>query len=191
MDSGIYRLYFLTGEIYVGQSQHIPKRWQQHNKALTTGKHTKKLQEAYRRSGNQLPITSVLCYCHPHVLDLYETYFIYRLSPQLNSAETTKLSDQQLEVLRRWLELDYSNNCVPTIMHTALTRQETIRGLQDTVGVLRDTLDAWETEERVMARWDAQVQGYLRTIGALQLWQDRARNLGWWDRLWGRWPQLG
>lgn len=90
--SGIYLLYFSNTElVYVGQSVDIEKRYKEHIRLLTSGKHTKKLLDAYKSFG--LPEVNILCKCSKEVLDVYENIYIkyYDSYTQgLNSLETAE-----------------------------------------------------------------------------------------------------
>lgn len=74
MSSGIYKLTFSTDLIYIGKSVDMEKRWDQHLKALNKGTHTKRIQDAYNKYGT--PKFEIICECHPHHIDILETYFI-------------------------------------------------------------------------------------------------------------------
>lgn len=84
MTSGIYRLGFNNGSTYVGQAKDIQKRWDQHFNDLLKGKHAKALQNAYYLSNHTLPVTQTILECDPTYLDIYETYYIHLLEPDLN-----------------------------------------------------------------------------------------------------------
>lgn len=74
MSSGIYKLIFTDKSIYIGKSVDIEKRWEQHLKAMKKGTHTARIQDAYNSYG--LPKLETIMECHPHHIDILETYFI-------------------------------------------------------------------------------------------------------------------
>jgi group I intron endonuclease len=74
MNSGIYKLVFTDKSVYIGKSVDMSKRWDQHLKALKKGTHTKRIQDAYNKYGT--PKFEIICECHPHHIDILETYFI-------------------------------------------------------------------------------------------------------------------
>lgn len=85
MNSGIYMLQFKTGDTYIGQAKDFQQRWERHDKEMLAGKHTRLVQDAYRRSGCVLPTKHKLAICHPDWLDHYEALYIYRRRPALNT----------------------------------------------------------------------------------------------------------
>lgn len=90
MTSGIYKLTFNDKSVYIGKSVDVEKRWDQHLKALKKGTHTKRIQDTYNRYGT--PKFEVICECHPHHIDILETYFINGYwSPKI--LNTTKPAD--------------------------------------------------------------------------------------------------
>lgn len=79
MDSGIYLLDFDKFGIYIGQSQNIPERYEQHIQAFRQGKASQKVQEARIKYG-RTPKLKILCICHPDWLHKLEAYYINKFS---------------------------------------------------------------------------------------------------------------
>lgn len=86
MTSGIYKMTFDDGSVYIGQSVDIDARWSQHIKDMKAGKHTKKVQAAYDSYG--LPDFTIIGYVHEDHLDIIEGMMIkaHEREPLLNSA---------------------------------------------------------------------------------------------------------
>lgn len=79
MDSGIYVLRFPNKYFYIGKSEHIQKRWEQHWKDFEKGTHSRRMQQAYNQYG--YPTREVFIRCHPDHCDLYESIAIeYNMS---------------------------------------------------------------------------------------------------------------
>jgi hypothetical protein len=74
MNSGIYKLTFLSNKIYIGKSENIEARWKQHQASFIKGTHTKKLQREYDQYGE--PRYDTLLYVHPDHIDIYESIII-------------------------------------------------------------------------------------------------------------------
>lgn len=87
MSSGIYLLNFNNQAYYVGQSQDIESRWQQHADKFAKNKSAKKMQDAYNAHG--MPETSILLECHKDYLDIMENYYIAQQKTKPNCLNTT------------------------------------------------------------------------------------------------------
>jgi hypothetical protein len=74
MTSGIYLLSFHSGRHYVGKSVDIERRWEQHFKAMESGKAAKNMQEEYNKHG--FPVCNIIKECHPDHLDVLEPIYI-------------------------------------------------------------------------------------------------------------------
>ena len=96
MTSGVYQLKF-GRETYIGKSNNIERRWEEHANNLAAGKAAKKLQAAYKRYG--VPERIVLFECHPDHIDLVETLMVDRFKPSLNNAGTVYISGPDVGTL--------------------------------------------------------------------------------------------
>ena len=99
MSSGIYKLTFKDGSIYIGKSSNIDKRWSQHSKAMSKGTHTKKIQEAFAKFGD--PKFEVIFECHPDHIDIMEGYFIniFWNNKILNTTQPPQLTAAEIHIL--------------------------------------------------------------------------------------------
>lgn len=75
MNSGIYVLRFPRNIFYIGKSDNIPRRWEEHKKSFLKGSHTKKMQWAYDSYG--MPEFEVMIECHRDHIDLLESIAIH------------------------------------------------------------------------------------------------------------------
>lgn len=75
MTSGIYKLKFRDGSFYIGKSNNLSRRAEQHWRSLEKGTHAKALQAAYDRAGE--PEFYVLMECHEDHIDILEGLFIF------------------------------------------------------------------------------------------------------------------
>lgn len=100
MSSGIYKLTFKDGSIYIGKSVDVSKRWSQHSKAMLKGTHTKKMQEIFDEYGS--PEYEIIFECHPDHIDILEGYFInvFWNNNILNTTRPPLLSTEDQDLLR-------------------------------------------------------------------------------------------
>ena len=99
MNSGIYALEFPNEIFYIGKSDNIPRRWEEHRKSFLKGSHTKKMQWAYDIYG--MPQFRVLLECHRDHIDLMESIFIHGNQDKdlLNGNKPSAVSDEESTVL--------------------------------------------------------------------------------------------
>lgn len=74
MTSGIYLLTFHSGKHYVGKSVDIERRWEQHFKAMESGKAAANIQAEYDAYG--FPVCNIIKECHQDHLDVLEPIYI-------------------------------------------------------------------------------------------------------------------
>lgn len=99
MDSGIYVLRFPNKYFYIGKSEHIQKRWEQHWKDFEKGTHSRRMQQAYNQYG--YPTREVFISCHPDHCDLYESIAIeYNMSEYcLNGNQPRRVPRDEWDLL--------------------------------------------------------------------------------------------
>jgi hypothetical protein len=97
MTSGVYKLTFRNGATYIGKSNNMERRWVEHGTKMEKGTAAKNMQQAFRQCGHAS--TSVLLECHADHIDIMEAYFIWKLSPSLNSAGACFLTIQDANTL--------------------------------------------------------------------------------------------
>lgn len=97
MTSGIYKLDFGKNNIYIGKSNNVTRRYDEHLESFSKGKASVLLQQAYNKWGR--PSMEILCRCHTDHIDLMETCYIYLLNPNLNFAKTVEVPNDDREYL--------------------------------------------------------------------------------------------
>lgn len=194
MNSGIYMLKFRSGDLYIGQARDFHKRWQQHWRSLEAGKHTKLLQDAYKRSGGELPEARVVLECHPHHLDLYEAHVINELEPNLNHQIPPDLGEEEAKWMVALADSHSAHNSIPKLVQAVWEGNEANNELQalkakwdDKVQLELAALDGYRELQEDLDRLRDRLDGTRRELVRLQGWRDRVLELGWWDRLWRRW----
>ncbi len=75
MTSGIYKLNFPSGLFYVGKSNNIERRWEEHSTKFEKGTAAKPLQAAFDRWG--YPTPEILVKCHEDNIDVMEAAYIH------------------------------------------------------------------------------------------------------------------
>lgn len=85
---GIYSIVSPSGNMYIGSSQNISKRWRAHKKALIDGvHHSNILQNAWHKYNGQFQFNKLLI-CRQEDLILYEQQFIDFYKPNYNISKT-------------------------------------------------------------------------------------------------------
>ena len=207
MASGIYQLEFATGERYIGKSVDIKARWKQHADKLQKGTAAKPMQDAFEKSGHDLPIGNILLECHPDLLDAYEGMCINLYTPELNTSIPGRRTDEDYDILEKYTRtIDGSISSIPALINTAFEFNDTNIGLTATLdrktAELGALQDGWDDKVAIEA---AAIEGHkellverdelcvaFRKLGKscsdLGSWKSRVKKMGWWDRLWANWP---
>lgn len=99
MNSGVYVLEFPNNIYYIGKSDNIPRRWEEHRKSFLKGSHTKKMQWAYDIYG--MPQFRVLVECHRDHIDLMESICIHGNQDKelLNGNKPSAVPENEITVL--------------------------------------------------------------------------------------------
>jgi group I intron endonuclease len=128
MSSGIYSLNFPSGKFYIGKSNNIERRWEEHAKKIYTGTAAKNVQMEFNKEGTYR--ANVLHYCHPDHLDILETYYInyYWGSNILNTTRPPSLTEDNYEVLLKEGILQCSTF---TIVKTLLEKNRKVLSLDN------------------------------------------------------------
>lgn len=189
MDSGIYVLRFPNKYFYIGKSEHIQKRWEQHWKDFEKGTHSRRMQQAYNQYG--YPTREVFISCHPDHCDLYESIAI-----EYNMSEHCLNGNQPRRVPRDEWDLLINNG-----QYIEMSTAKQIQLLEERLAALEL---AEETELELRARLDLLKRNgvmlpdevtelvedlntdlqYLADLNIERLQElKRLKNLGWFDRL--------
>lgn len=99
MNSGIYLLRFPRNIFYIGKSDNIPRRWEEHKKSFLKGSHTKRMQWAYDTYG--MPEFEVMVECHRDHIDLIESIAIHTNSNHelLNGNKPAAVPSDEVTIL--------------------------------------------------------------------------------------------
>lgn len=193
MTSGIYKLTFKTGSTYIGQARDFNKRWTQHFKDLATGKHTKLLQKEYDLA-KDLPTPSILLVCHEHYLDIYESYFINELKPNLNSQIPSELDDYD----KRWMlvlaDNDAAKYSIPQLVQNVYDKSrlekevlELRQLVDDDVAIEARAIEGYEEALDKLELLEEENDTLVTNIRKLRAFKRTVESLGWWGRLWKMW----
>lgn len=100
MPSGIYLLKFNDSNLYIGKSNNIERRWNEHTTKFQKGSAAKAMQNAYDCYGP--PKFIILLECHEDHIDLMESIYIKNNWHRglLNTTQPSEVSLEDEEVLR-------------------------------------------------------------------------------------------
>jgi hypothetical protein len=205
MISGIYKLTFSSGKIYIGKSENIELRWQQHYASFVKNTHSKKMQYEYNLCGN--PEYEIVLYVHPDHIDIYESIYIQQhWGPNcLNGNRPKPITPQDAQ---KYLEYYHSLtiNDTGAMLHSSLMHLQAMEQYCKKLSELEHELelsqhDVLELETRGIKMpkdWQvlndrlkaknkqlhldntthrSQINNYVQELS-------RLKNLSWWDRLW-------
>lgn len=206
MPSGIYMLEFATGQRYIGKSVDIRARWKQHADKLQKGTAARPMQDAYQKSGYNLPTGYILLECHPDMLDEYEGMYINLNQPELNTSFPPRRSDLEYEWLKQHAEAGNAVYSAPVIISTlnqtteslsqAQSELETLAAQVRKLGTVLDSRVAIESlaldgyQDIVVQRNDliTEVEALEDKLEQLKVWKRQVMKMNWWNRLWAIWP---
>jgi hypothetical protein len=205
MISGIYKLTFSSGKIYIGKSENVELRWQQHQASFQKGTHSKKMQCEYNQHGT--PDYEVLLYVHPDHIDIYESIYIQiNWGPRcLNGNRPKPISSEDAQkYLDYYNRLTINDTCAmlhSSLMHLQAMEQyckkldetncELLLSQSDVLELeLRGikTPEGWQTvNDRLKAKNKKLALENIRVCGknnSMHAELSRLQKLSWWDRLW-------
>jgi hypothetical protein len=137
MTSGIYKLTFANGDEYVGKSNHIEKRWEEHRTSFLRNKAAAKMMNAYHKYG--MPEFKTLMVAHKDHIDILESYYISCERPSLNSVIAKCIDHGDFEMLMENQELLE----ISTVQHIAeiVDSKETIDECIKLLHIQKNQLD--------------------------------------------------
>lgn len=101
MASGVYCIASCDGRRYIGSAVNIDKRWKEHRRGLSTGKHHSRfMQRVWNKRGPGAFAFSVLLLCDREKLLMYEQRCLDAFKPEFNTCPTagsrlgSKMSDE-------------------------------------------------------------------------------------------------
>lgn len=198
MTSGIYKLTFSSGKVYIGKSENIELRWQQHYASFVKNTHSKKMQREYNQYGN--PEYEIVLYVHPDHIDIYESIYIqlYWGPNCLNGNRPKPINAQDAEKYLKYYDTVTIND-TGAMMHSSLMHLQAMeqycKKLYETEHELKcsqhDVLEletrgikmpkTWKSMNDELNRENHELNNecsrYHRELKRLQ-------RLSWWDRLW-------
>jgi GIY-YIG catalytic domain len=193
MKSGIYKLTFDNGSIYIGKSLDMERRWEEHSNSFRKGTAAKKMQNAYILAG--FPNAEVLLECHPDHLDLMESAFMYAHTPDLNTTQPIRLTPEEITTL-------FDNTDI--LVQSTSDHIDEINNLYDIIDKLKDARDAAEEEvedlsiarteqelkiemgrkyHALKGEYDVLLHNYKTVNTEVKKIKDEYKNKSWWKRL--------
>jgi hypothetical protein len=197
MISGIYKLTFKNGDEYIGKSNNIEKRWEEHKSSFYRNKASEKMMNAFHTHG--MPEFSVLMEAHKDHIDILEAYYISCERPSLNSVIAKCIHDDDFDLLmenRDLLKLS-------TVEHieTIVDSRDTMQECADLIAIQRDQIEELRkarTKEEVEASCYSKLQEEIDTLYAEAEVNDKTISnltakldyleLPWWKRLFQKPP---
>lgn len=128
MASGLYEIvHVCSGRRYIGSAVNIDKRWREHVRQLSTGKHHSKfMQRVWNKDGKDSFRFSVLIWCARADLLFYEQLCLDSFKPEFNSAPVagSQLGYRHSDETRRRMSQSRPKDFSPMTgkTHTAETR---------------------------------------------------------------------
>ena len=168
MKSGIYKLTWKDGTLYVGQAVDVVVRYRTHLEKMRTGTHTVKVQGVYNRLGD--PGCIVLETCHPDHLDLLESIWINHYwnenSSKVVNTKIPPLPDD-------WVSIDHHRTALTNSTGYLLNHIDVLeKGYRE----LEGTVKGLRTHGLLLP---SELRAYREGVEVVRSWKKR----GLWDRL--------
>jgi hypothetical protein len=205
MISGIYKLTFSSNKIYIGKSENIELRWQQHQANFLKGTHSKKMQSEYDQHGP--PEYEIVLYAHPDHVDIYESIYIQTSwGPNcLNGNRPKPITPEDAEkYLDYYDRLTINDTCV--MLHSSLMHLQAMEQYCKKLDEIQQELELAQSDvEELELRGIKTPEGWQEANDQLAYTNDlldsenhnlnnecsryhrelkRLQKLSWWDRLW-------
>lgn len=197
MISGIYKLTFKNGDEYIGKSNNIEKRWEEHKSSFYRNKAAEKLMHAFHTHG--MPEFRILMEAHKDHIDILEAYYISCERPSLNSVIAKCIHDDDFDLLMENQDLLK----LSTVEHigTIVDSKDTMKECADLIAIQRDQIEELRkarTKEEVEASCYSKLQEEIDTLYTEAEVNDRTISnliakldyleLPWWKRLFQKPP---
>lgn len=137
MISGIYKLTFKNGDTYIGKSNNIEKRWEEHKSSFYRNKASEKVMSAFHQYG--MPEFSVLLEAHKDHIDILEAYYISCERPALNSVIAKCIADEDFNMLMN-NEVLLKLSTVEHV-HTILESNDTMKACAELIMIQRSQIE--------------------------------------------------
>jgi hypothetical protein len=184
MTTGIYKLTFRSGKVYIGQSVDIETRWKQHYDKFSKGTAAKPMQVEFNREG--FPNPEVILECHKDHLNMMEAMYInaYILSygtKVLNSTIPKDYSNKEIIIIHNNEEyLKYSSvELIDKLVHNknnVTTLEEEIQTLREDGIRLPEDLVGIEEENTLLKK-------QVDTLITINQHLSKRANMSWLERL--------
>jgi hypothetical protein len=189
MQAGIYVLRFKSGHYYIGKSDNVINRWQQHWKDFQKGTHSKKMQWCFNTYG--IPTAELFLDCHKDHVDMYESIIIRMNLGELclNTAVPKELPKEDVDTLMssgQWVTLSTAEHF--RMLHKLA---DEVKDKDITITALSSRLDGLELEGTMMPEEIKELVEYQNIeIASLQEVLDKQKtsldqlqNRNWIERL--------
>ena len=197
MISGIYKLTFKNGDEYIGKSNNIEKRWEEHKSSFYRNKASEKMMKAFHTHG--MPEFRILMEAHKDHVDILEAYYISCERPSLNSVIAKCIHDDDFDLLMENQDLLK----LSTVEHigTIVDSKDTMKECADLIAIQRDQIEELRkarTQEEIEASCYSRLQEEVdmlyseaetneKVISSL-LTKVEYMELPWWKRLFKKPP---
>lgn len=173
MASGIYKLTFEDGSIYIGKSIDIERRWKEHSNKFIKCTAAKDLQHKFNCYGE--PEFDVLHECHPDHIDLLESIYIDRYWDRLlNTTRSNLVPDEdKIYLLERGGILEYS-----TAAHLRHMEAQTEK-VQSLTNKIEEILDKDKFVKKLIE--EKETLDYENELNKQEI--RRLKNRNWFERL--------
>ncbi len=137
MISGLYKLIFKNGDEYIGKSNNIEKRWEEHKSSFYRNKASEKMMNAFHTHG--MPEFHVLIEAHKDHIDILEAYYISCERPSLNSVIAKCIHEDDFNLLMNNQDLLK----LSTVEHigTIVDSKDTMKECADLIAIQRDQIE--------------------------------------------------
>jgi hypothetical protein len=196
MNSGIYRYTFDSGAYYIGKSNNIDRRWEEHRTKLAKGTAASRVQHQYNLEG--MPSFEVICYCHEDHIDLMESYYIndawYKFGQDghlLNTTKPTLLPNYEYQVLVDNIDLLGRSTVSHILSIRALEYEQQQRDREYEQLIIKEIVAKTEIEKELKKLQSSEglnelltdLKNITKERDSLKLELDKEKNKTFWQRL--------
>lgn len=197
MISGIYKLIFKNGDEYIGKSNNIEKRWEEHKSSFYRNKASEKVMKAFHTHG--MPEFHILIEAHKDHIDILEAYYISCERPSLNSVIAKCIHDDEFDLLMQNQDLLK----LSTVEHiaTIVDSRDNMKECTDLIAIQRDQIEElrkFRSQEEIEASCYSRLQEEVNMLHAEAEISDKIISrliteleyleLPWWKRLFQKPP---
>lgn len=186
MTTGVYKLTFPSGKIYIGKSIDIENRWKQHWDKFSKGKHTKNMQQEFDLY--RFYTREVIIECHRDHLDIFEETCIARQQPELNGTkgeDRLNIAKEHLPLLLPYFEKSTVEHVAEIHNTKVLLEQanDTIDELKEDLILLSHKRSHEELQADIEKRIEQTKAQCATQVHEIQEAFDNYRNLPWYRKI--------